>query len=1187
MTNNLKIWLQYYRASLIDTSRGKRVDFLGDSIIRDSFKLISFSKEEVDKIWNKYDEYYLKKVNITNKNSNTVEFQVIKLNKNEISSLDFKVQKLNKIEIAPIFIEFEKDHSVSTSIEKDDNVEYPYWVPAYLGEDGTLYPPKEDETPIFLREYLSPNPKDRPTIAEMSKLDSEEANYNFNRDSWSEYWKDCAIYFTKITEKRYSDFQKNTETDLSQKSIKFRLCKYKNSNITRNIINLYNYLINLDESTLQKTLLEKLLSSNTISTNIETTSILVSNHYGHMGEEFPLSKSQREAFAKYQNPTFNDIFAINGPPGTGKTTILQSFIANSLVNAVLLGVKTPLIIGCSTNNQAITNILDSMKLENKNKKILQERWIESVSSFGLYLTNKEENKYQIIKDFNTGFVRDIEYSHSESYFISQFLKYIKENLIEITNVDFNIHKAKELLKKLILKCKEEIDSYLKASINKQEIPSFLKAQKIESEEKLTILIEKVKELIHTQKKIVSKFNRNKTLLEEKHNSFPFYIKYFPFPNFKRIKENAFKLIVREELSFYQDIAFYKYYEVQSATDSILLKEQDKLDKLESTLKKLYEINSECEKRNKIYNTSLEKWKSIYQEKWENLVNKTKDEYQGLSFIEDMNVKLDISLRHKLFWLCVHYREAEFIEELSSNTSDEKESISTKMRRIAKLTPLFISTFHTLPKFCKDLSYGKGNIFIPNLFDLMIVDEAGQVSPEVAIPSFFLTKKALIVGDIHQIEPIWGIVPTIDRKNLEQYNVINNEKDFIILSQRGYLACDGSVMKIALDRTPFFYKAADGSSQKGTLLREHRRCLDDIIAFAQKNVYNNSLILLGGKNHNKKHLLPKLGYLHIDGICEKYFSSSRNIIEANILIHWLKNNEEELTSAYKKTLDEIIAIVTPYSAQKEYLKELVKNHFPETIAEKIIIGTVHALQGAERPIILFSPVNSDPMKPAFMNYGGKINMLNVATTRAKHSFIVFGNMNIFQEGQKTPSSYLAELLYNKKENELDNNFIFSENILFTNIDDKVLYLNTLDEHRNALKECFRLAEKHIIICSPFISINAIKKDNILELIKNVITKGIKVTIITDENFDKQQNGSIKNISLEGREELKNSGANLIVYKQIHSKSICVDDRRLIEGSFNWLSASRDEKYANRETSLVLEGNNASKYIKNIKKIFSIE
>ena len=54
----------------------------------------------------------------------------------------------------------------------------------------------------------------------------------------------------------------------------------------------------------------------------------------------------------------------------------------------------------------------------------------------------------------------------------------------------------------------------------------------------------------------------------------------------------------------------------------------------------------------------------------------------------MNVKLDISLRHKLFWLCVHYREAEFIEELSSNTSNEKESISTKMRRILMVKEIY-------------------------------------------------------------------------------------------------------------------------------------------------------------------------------------------------------------------------------------------------------------------------------------------------------------------------------------------------------------------------------------------------------------------------------------------------------------------------------------------------------------------
>ena len=114
--------------------------------------------------------------------------------------------------------------------------------------------------------------------------------------------------------------------------------------------------------------------------------VLVPNHYGHMGEEFPLSKSQREAFAKSQYENHSDIFAINGPPGTGKTTILQSFIANSLVNAVLNNTPPPLIVGCSSNNQAITNILDSMKLENKSKDVLQERWLLGVNSFGLYLT---------------------------------------------------------------------------------------------------------------------------------------------------------------------------------------------------------------------------------------------------------------------------------------------------------------------------------------------------------------------------------------------------------------------------------------------------------------------------------------------------------------------------------------------------------------------------------------------------------------------------------------------------------------------------------------------------------------------------------------------------------------------------------------------------------------------------------
>ncbi|MBW6087363.1 hypothetical protein HTS61_11735 [Escherichia coli] len=55
-------------------------------------------------------------------------------------------------------------------------------------------------------------------------------------------------------------------------------------------------------------------------------------------------------------------------------------------------------------------------------------------------------------------------------------------------------------------------------------------------------------------------------------------------------------------------------------------------------------------------------------------------------------------------------------------------------------------------------------------DLLIVDEAGQVLPEVAAASFALAKKALVIGDTEQIPPIWSIAPAIDVGNmLEEKN----------------------------------------------------------------------------------------------------------------------------------------------------------------------------------------------------------------------------------------------------------------------------------------------------------------------------------------------------------------------------------------------------------------------------------
>lgn len=74
---------------------------------------------------------------------------------------------------------------------------------------------------------------------------------------------------------------------------------------------------------------------------------------------YSLSPSQREAINHFNEIVEGDILAVSGPPGTGKTTLLQSIVANMYVSSALNKEEAPIIVASSTNNQAVTNIIDS------------------------------------------------------------------------------------------------------------------------------------------------------------------------------------------------------------------------------------------------------------------------------------------------------------------------------------------------------------------------------------------------------------------------------------------------------------------------------------------------------------------------------------------------------------------------------------------------------------------------------------------------------------------------------------------------------------------------------------------------------------------------------------------------------------------------------------------------------------
>lgn len=131
-----------------------------------------------------------------------------------------------------------------------------------------------------------------------------------------------------------------------------------------------------------------------------------------------------------------------------------------------------------------------------------------------------------------------------------------------------------------------------------------------------------------------------------------------------------------------------------------------------------------------------------------------------------------------------------------------------------------------------------------------------------------------------------------------------------------------------------------------------------------------------------------------------------------------------------------------------------------------------------------------------------------------------------------------------------------------------YLTTLQHHEGVLKQFAAEAKKRMVIYSPFFQELSAKKR--LQEIFSTLKPEVKLTLCVNEK------DSIRLSSLLRR----NRWIDRVTIKaknDFHSKTLKIDGRIRVEGSFNWLSASTDDNsdHHNMETSLVLISNKPEK------------
>lgn len=236
-----------------------------------------------------------------------------------------------------------------------------------------------------------------------------------------------------------------------------------------------------------------------------------------------------------------------------------------------------------------------------------------------------------------------------------------------------------------------------------------------------------------------------------------------------------------------------------------------------------------------------------------------------------------------------------------------------------------------------------------MFDMVIMDEASQCNTAVSLVPIVRGESLMLVGDPQQLNPVILLDEVTNEKLKKRYGV-SEEYDYRKNSiYKTYLACDAVSDEI--------------------LLHNHYRCHKSIIEFNNQKYYNSRLNICSESKEEQPLLYVDMG---------EAITNYKNTAPAEA---------REIANYAAHNRDKSIGVITPFVNQKKLIEEELKR----AGVTNVTCGTVHAFQGDEKDVVLFSTAITDQTQAGTYEWlKNNKELINVATSRAKDKLILLSS-----------------------------------------------------------------------------------------------------------------------------------------------------------------------------------------------------